>query len=710
MGTHCALGQVPTALLVALLACSAMRSAGASAPDYARLDLQGDGMAQDSVSLSVVAAADLLGHDADYLAVFCRSTNAFAPAIDPAEPCTSWWHVASWLGTRTMRPLARSLGLTARKLRLPACESEAPEALQAHRREVAAVIQRELLAGRVVLIEREWQTDGPHGFVPWAWAGIVTDADPATGLLRGACLNGHHDNRIAFIEGAWTLSLARTTSPPLDADLEMLRLAVARIRGETPFRAFRRGVFGLQAMDLWIRQMAEVPGFCAECQERSQRGWTDARDNAVRMNAGAQAAAAYLRLRAPSFPAAVRPWLEGAARRYEGIEKLLHPALTGDGGETFEQFVGDTAKQRAYASGVLTAVRKELSAAADYAEAALTAAEVVPGQVRPEALAALDAQPYEGNEVAYSGAGVPLAYARALSHAGTPIGYSDFAAMCGWAFSFGYAYDDRRTACMAVCGAPGRDGPCEVFRWLTERLGYEYEGVPVAEAEKFVAFVKRHVDAGTPLLTDQMDGGLIYGYRQEDGVQQVWFGGPVGAGWLAPGDFQGPVWVYALKRKGEPMARRQLYREALARAIGKASPHDWEGVPQGLAALKAYRQDLADPARDFVGRDTWFCWATFERLSARHCCAAWLEKAAGVLGGAARAPLLAAADHYQRAFAQYDGFRKATGAGEPNGQPLAQLRTPEGIAAILLPLDRGIDEERAGIQDMERALAVVAGG
>jgi hypothetical protein len=158
---------------------------------------------------------------------------------------------------------------------------------------------------------------------------------------------------VSFVSGAWVLSAAPTATPPLDADREMLRLAVARIRGETPFRRFERGVFGLRAMDLWIKQMSEVPGFCAECQQRSQRGWTDARDNAVRMEAGARAAALYLRQCAPGFPAAARPCLQAAAKHYDRVQALLRPALTGEGGETLAQFVGNLEKQKAHAAQVL---------------------------------------------------------------------------------------------------------------------------------------------------------------------------------------------------------------------------------------------------------------------------------------------------------------------------------------------------------------------
>ena len=711
MATHAAMAEGVVILAAVVLACGAASGertpAGArsSGPDYAALRLQGDGMAQDSVSLSVAAAAKLLGRDADYLPVFCRSTNAFAPAIDPGEPCTSWWHVASWLGTHAMRPLAKSLGLAARKLRLPICESMDPDVLQAHRKGVAAVFRKEMLAGRVVIIQREWETNGPHGFVPWAWAGIITQADPNDGTLRGACLNGHQDNRVSFVSGAWALSAAPAATPPLDADVEMLRLAVARIRGESPFRAFKRGVFGLQAMDLWIKQMSEVPGFCAECQQRSQKGWTDARDNAVRMDASARVVAMYLRQRAPSFPAAARPCLEATAKHYDRIQALLRPALTGEGGETLAQFVGDLEKQRAHAVQVLTPIRAELAAAAGSMEEALAASEAVPGQVRREALSALATRALTDETVPYLGVGVPSAYVHALNHAGTPVTFAEFTAATGWAFSFGYGYDNLPTAYMAVCGDPNADGPYEVFRWLTERLGYSYQGVPVTEAERLWAFVKEHVDAGRPVLSEHLDGGLITGYREKGGVRQVWFEGPEGRGWVACGQPQ-PGWVFVIERTGKPMPRTQLCHEALQRAVQKASPHEYRGVAQGLAALEAYRNDVADRGKSFEKRAEWFCWAAFERLSTRTCCAEWLRTAAGTLGGDARQPLLDAAEHYANAFALCERYRVAAHAGDPNQtNVLEYARTPEHVAVMLPLLDQAIEEERAGIEDMRAAVA-----
>jgi hypothetical protein len=124
-----------------------------------------------------------------------------------------------------------------------------------------------------------------------------------------------------------------------------------------------------------------------------------------------------------------------------------------------------------------------------------------------------------------------------------------------------------------------------------------------------------------------------------------------------------------------------------------------------VAALEEYLADVKDPAKDFEKCGEYFCWATFERLGARKCCAVWLRHAAEVLGGAAREPLLAAAEHYDRAFAFYEQYAKACHAGEEIGLTLRELaRTPEKIAAMVPLLTQGIEAEKAGLECMKQAL------
>ena len=206
-------------------------------------------------------------------------------------------------------------------------------------------------------------------------------------------------------------------------------------------------------------------------------------------------------------------------------------------------------------------------------------------------------------------------------------------------------------------------------------------------------------------MSTRGDGGLVYGHRVKDGRRQYWFEGCPVWGWTdvgAPHRFDTCA-VLVKGRTARP--RKQVLLEALRRAVRLASPHERKGVPRGLAALEAYLADMSDPTKSFDELSEWFCWATFERLSARRCCAEWLRSAAGILGGQARGPLLAAADHYEEAFQAYHTYDVIVHAEEGTGLSLKQrVRTPKRIATFRRLLRQGIEAERKGIEQMKRAL------
>ena len=682
-------------------------------PDYSTIALQADGHEKDSFSLAVQAAMKLLGKDLDYETVAAFSSNVFAPCLCTGESCKAWWGM---YGRGRCIPLVgQALGLKFRKLELPEFEGEMSEQrLIEYDRACAPIVRQAMEGGEIVLPEGGWQVKGgPYGFVPWCWWGIITDVR-ADGSMVGATLNGKLDVPIRGLYQSWAVSPAEATVSSHDADVLALLNAIGRIRADRePFDPFRPGdkyAFGIDAMDLWAEQMGKVP-FCPDCKDKS---WTCANDNARMIAANSRVAASWLRRRAPGFPERARPSFLAAAERYERIAELMQPFTTYEQGKGYHALMGGLAKQQEHAAlirqckGGLEAVAEDLTAAiaCAYPIAPQTS---IGGRLTVNATAT-SAIPFLTPGLPglnpYYGAGVPVAYSVALNHMGTRTTFAEFTALSGWAFSFGYRYAGHFPAAMAIRGNPAEDGPYEVFAFAARALGYDYAAQRAADREAAWAFIRKHVDAGTPVLSEHMDGGLICGYREGDGVQQVLFmsGGPDGGTWLDIARVEGITELAVLVKAREPMPREQMYREALQRAVRLASPHDWKGVPQGLAALDAYLADVADPAKDFENAGPWFCWAAFERLTARSCCARWLWQAAHVLGGDAKKPLQAAARHYEKATEFYERYRAESGSGIDDDRTLREkARTPEKISLLVPILKAAIAEERAGIEQMRRA-------
>jgi hypothetical protein len=221
--------------------------------------------------------------------------------------------------------------------------------------------------GAVVITDGGWELKGLHGFVPWTWWGILTDArDDAAPL--GATLNGHADNPLHHLQSCWAVRLrgAETANVATNA----LRRAVARIRGDQPPFSGNRLRFGLSAMDLWIERMKEVPGFCAPCTAKSKRGWVCACTNARASHHFALGAAEWLRRELLDWPDAGQTQLTHAADAYAGIVSLFAPFLH-DQSPCYELLIGDITLQRRHAQDVLVPVRNYLRNAATAIEQAL---------------------------------------------------------------------------------------------------------------------------------------------------------------------------------------------------------------------------------------------------------------------------------------------------------------------------------------------------
>jgi hypothetical protein len=295
-----------------------------------------------------------------------------------------------------------------------------------------------------------------------------------------------------------------------------------------------------------------------------------------------------------------------------------------------------------------------------------------------------------------------------MNQAGVRIRFMEFVAASGWAFSFGYDYADASPAYMAVRGDPGSDGPLEVFSFLPQVYGLEYAMARTAEPDEVWRFVRRHVAAGTPVMSEHLDGGLIASWRMKGGRRQLFFDGTVSPGWIDVDGLQ-PYGVYAFERERAPRPDVEILGAALRRAVAKGRPHEWKGVPQGLAALRRYRADVGDPSKDFAEVPEWFSWAAFQRLMARHCAAVWLQSVARTRSGETRSSIETAAARYDEAFDGYCRYLAAVRGPDRHRIPFEeQTRSPERIRVIVSLLDRAIAAEEAGLQALEDAIGVPA--
>jgi hypothetical protein len=400
-------------------------------PCTAQLHGHGDGMEDDSVARAIVAAARLLDCQADYETVSCQLGNAFAPSIDLGEDCTSHWQVCAWHNVAGLAAAGRRLGLRFAPLPLPVGgpADTLPEARAELRRGCARVVAAAMDRGAVVLTPGGWDPGlnppGQHGFVHWGMMGIITRADTATGDLLGAHPNGFTDNPLHCPEVVWAVTVAPPPASAVQADREMLRQAVDRIRGLGAFAATPRAVYGQAAMEAWIRQMRTVPGFCATCFGQLGPRTGDAPNNARRLLASAGIAARQLRHLAAEQPRAAAD-LSSAADRYDRIAALLAPAVSGPAGGRYTDFAGDLARQQQHADAVLVPVAQELDAVASDLEQALIAMVVQRDGAAVQVLGTPGA--------AGDGNGYGRGLEAMLAHQGAPVSYERLMAWSGLAF------------------------------------------------------------------------------------------------------------------------------------------------------------------------------------------------------------------------------------------------------------------------------------
>jgi len=350
------------------------------------LGFEGNGQNRDSVALAMVAAAKVFDQSLEYSEVSSRLGNAFGPAINAHENCTSHMQVEGRLLDRGLPTAGKQLGFRVERLEFSdrSVSPDVEDTLFSRRQMVAARVAPLLSDGTVVLVTGGWQVDGgPHGFRHWGYAGFLTSVNQAKGFLLGAHPQGQIDNPLVSIcqngmvlSGerlyAWALRPAAEAHPD---DVGTLRMALDRIRGTGVFESDSDDLFGLAAMDFWIDIMRRDEGFCVPCWGRRDKDAgkpADAWDNAMRLRQSSIDASGFLEGCIDRLGESVRPHLAAAVRAYDAIVDLLAGSVLWDGRKSYQTILGDLRLQQEHADSVLVPAREALLEAAYHLEIALT--------------------------------------------------------------------------------------------------------------------------------------------------------------------------------------------------------------------------------------------------------------------------------------------------------------------------------------------------
>lgn len=609
-----------------LAAQAASAPAGPARLDFSSVTLRGNACAEDSFAKAVQAAAKLLGRDVDLQTIQALTTNVYAPNIRTCEPCKSWWDVQAQ--DTAIDLVARRIGLKVEML--PAIDHSADPPMPKdkaaerewlrtyYRKPIVPAIRKALDAGQVVIAGNEW--DFAFHSIPWFAWGIITDAGD-DGTILGISFGGRRESPLNYVLNAWVLSPAESTLNAHQADVETLRLAVDRIRGNTQAnRADECGskdhyVFGLEAMDAWINAMETIPGFCAECQARGG-GWSDALDNGKLMHNGAVSAASCLRKCADTFPSAARSHLEAAAKQYDRISQLLHPAVTTDDPGYYKTFIGDLAKQKVHADQVLRPVRTALASAGDEMATALAVEGVMarPAKVRPTVAASQPAMSVDSskdkpvNVVKLEGLKQPKMW---MTRPGCIIScaqYLKLDASSAWIYgATGYAF--ALNIAKDVCPSGPTAWPSEECDARAGNVGLAMDSFGTDKRRPDFADGKKRVweqataalDAGRPCMAWEMDipdWYVVYGHDSNGELYFDSWGKEARKSYTNLGDSAIGVVAFQSFSPAKPADDRTVVREAIRFAVdhgqGKGPKADWYTGQAGLAGYDAWIAALTD--------------------------------------------------------------------------------------------------------------------
>ncbi len=169
---------------------------------------------------------------------------------------------------------------------------------------------------------------------------------------------------MVYVSDVYAVRPAADAMDARSVQVETLRLAAGRIRGQdAPFQHPRLH-FGLDGMNLWTDHMKRTESFCEVCRETAGSGWRCATSTANAMTSGAAVAARWLDAQVEEAASPAGEPLASAAEAIRRACRRLEPAMS-DGQGGYKALIGDLDRQREHAETVLAPIRDDLAEAAE---------------------------------------------------------------------------------------------------------------------------------------------------------------------------------------------------------------------------------------------------------------------------------------------------------------------------------------------------------
>jgi hypothetical protein len=263
----------------------------------------------------------------------------------------------------------------------------------------------------------------------------------------------------------------------------------------------------------------------------------------------------------------------------------------------------------------------------------------------------------------------------------------------------------------------------EPDRRIAEATGFHYEWTDFADAGEAWNLITKGVDAGRSLKGWDWENILFAGYEgarepQERRVYAMADGPDTYAKWLTWGEFSD--WALRIRKWGVPRLGRydarveakpirdvalRVMRDLVEWSV-EPPQHvrdQWPKATYGLAGIEAYASTCegSDTNEDWVA-----CHDINGQWAVRNSTSVYLKRVAeaGVFRDQVNAHLRAAAKDYRAA---YESWQELYDKYLGHGVPEARRRTHEHRVAGAAAIWRGLAHEKAGLAEIERALAVL---